>query len=333
MPPDAAPAPPVTLAHYDESSYQETQIALEEVCPAAPDTTGVTWISVAGSGDPALADCLGRQLNLHPLLVHRLETGEQRPTFQDFGDYLFIALRVLTHDPQASDVAGEQIGLLVSDRLVLTFEESAPAAFAVVRERLRTGAGRVRKLGADYLAYALMDEVVDGYFDVLEQIGEDIESAEEELLGEAGPTLLPEIYRLKRETLAVRRAVWPFREVLNTLARGESPLIREETLVYFRDLYEHTVEVIETVETLRDTLSSMLDLYLSSVSNHLNSIMKVLTIFATVFAPLTFLVGVYGMNFKYMPELNKPWAYPAVLGLSAVIAGTMLVWFRKKGWL
>ena len=201
-----------------------------------------------------------------------------------------------------------------------------------MRERLRKGVGRLRMLDADYLAYALMDEVVDGYFTVLEQIGEDIEAAEEELLNDAGPELLPKIYRLKREALEVRRAVWPFREVLSTLARGDSSLVHEETLVYLRDLYEHTVEVIETVETLRDTLASMLDLYLSSESNRLNSVMKVLTIFAALFAPLTFLVGVYGMNFKHMPEFDQPWAYPMVWGVSVVIAGTMLYWFLKKGW-
>lgn len=324
---------PVNLTHYDEGSYHETQIPAGEVCPLLPDAQGVTWISALGIGDAALADCLGRQLGLHPLLVHRLQTGEERPTYQDYGDYLFVALRVLTHNDQEATVESEQVGLLLSHNLVLTFEEESPAAFQAVRERLRNGVGRLRKMGADYLAYALMDEVVDGYFDVLEEIGEDIEEAEEQLLDHAGPDLLPKIYRLKREALEVRRAVWPFREVLSTLVRGESALIQEETLVYLRDVYEHTVEVIETVETLRDTLASMLDLYLSSVSNHLNSVMKVLTIFATLFAPLTFLVGVYGMNFKHMPELDKWWGYPAVLGVSAAVAITMLTWFRSKRWL
>ncbi len=205
--------------------------------------------------------------------------------------------------------------------------------FGPVRERIRTAKGRIRKMGPDYLAYALVDLIVDNYFVVLERLGEEIELIEDRVVSDPAPETLRAIHKLKSDMIFLRKSVWPLREVVSGLERGESPLIAESTGIYLRDVYDHTIQVIDTIETFRDVLSGMLDIYLSSVNNRLNSVMKVLTIIATIFMPLTFIAGMYGMNFKYMPELEWQWGYPVVIAVMLVVATSMLVIFRRKKWL
>ncbi|MGZ5502747.1 MAG: magnesium/cobalt transporter CorA, partial [Halobacteriota archaeon] len=227
----------------------------------------------------------------------------------------------------------EQVSLIVGQNFVLSFQESEGDVFEPIRERIRNGKGRIRKMGADYLAYSLLDAIVDYYFVILEKQGERIEFLEEELVANPNTQTLQEIHHLKSEMLFLRKAIWPLREVIGALERGESPLIQQSTIVYLRDVYDHTIQAIDTVETSREMVSDLLDIYLSSVSNRMNAIMKVLTIIATIFMPLTFLAGVYGMNFRYMPELEWQWGYPLVWTVMIGVVVCMLIYFRRMQWL
>jgi magnesium transporter len=243
-----------------------------------------------------------------------------------------MVLKMFTPSPDG--LVAEQISLLLGSNWLITFQEGLDGdPFDSVRERLKNEQGRLRTRGADYLCYALMDVVVDNYFLVLEDIANRIETLEEELMAAPNPETLSGIYRLKREVLLLHRSIWPLREVVSSLIRRESHLVGESTVTYLRDLHDHTIQVVETSETLRDMLSGMLDIYLSSVSYRMNAVMKVLTIIATIFMPLTFIVGLYGMNFKHMPELDWRWGYPAVLLLMVVVTLGMLIFFRRKKWL
>ena len=240
---------------------------------------------------------------------------------------------MISYDDQAQSVLSEQVSLVLGDNFVLSFQESIGDVFEQIRDRIRNAKGRVRKCGPDYLMYALLDAVVDGYFTVLEKLGEKIETMEEELVTSPTEQTLRQIHDLKREMIFLRKSVWPLRELISSLQRSESDLIKESTGVYLRDVYDHTIQVIDTVESFRDMVSGMLDIYLSSISNRMNAVMKVLTIIATIFIPLTFVAGIYGMNFEYMPELKWHWAYPVVWLVMIVIAAYMVVYFRKKRWL
>jgi magnesium transporter len=231
------------------------------------------------------------------------------------------------------EVRSEQVSLILGPNFVISFEEDEGDVFDAVRERIRAGKGRIRKLGPDYLAYSLLDAVVDNYFIVLEKLGEDVEDVEEELIRSPDRETVHEIHALKREMIYLRKSVWPLREVISGLERTESELIKDSTGIFLRDVYDHTIQVIDTVETYRDMLSGMLDIYLSSLSNRMNEVMKVLTIIATIFIPLTFIAGVYGMNFKFMPELEWRWGYFVVLGVMAVIGVLMVILFKRRRWL
>ena len=277
-----------------------------------------------------LNDCFG----LHPLVLEDILNTDQRPKMEDFGDYLYIVLRMLDLDKKNGNaVVSEQISLILGKNFVLTFQEKEGDLFDPLRERIRNGKGRLRKMGPDYLVHALLDAIVDQYFVVLEKLGERIEFLEEELVTRPTPSTLHRLHQLKREMIFLRKSVWPLREVIGTLERGESSLIQASPDLYLRDIYDHTIQVIDNVETFRDMLSGMLDIYLSSISNRMNEIMKVLTIISTIFIPLTFIVGLYGMNFKFMPELEWPWGYPSVLLLMLGVTVFMLFFFRRKKWL
>jgi len=227
----------------------------------------------------------------------------------------------------------EQISLVLGPRFVLTFQERDNPVFEPVRDRLRKAKGRIRKLGPDYLAYTLIDGVVDSYFAILEKTGERIESLEEELVDNPSPKTSRQIHFLKKDLILLRKSVWPLREVVNALVKEDSPLIQDRTRFFLRDVYDHAVHVIETTETFREMVSEMIDVYLSSVSNRMNEVMKVLTIIATIFIPLTYIVGIYGMNFKHMPELEWSYGYPLLWLIMLGVALTMLVLFRRKKWL
>jgi len=252
---------------------------------------------------------------------------------EDFNDYLFIVLKMLSYDEEENETKTEQVSLILSSKFVLSFQESEGDVFDPVRERIRSDRGRIRKMGVDYLAYSLIDAIVDNYFMVLEKIGERIENIEDEMVKNPTPEVLQTIHRLKRELIFLRKSVWPLREVISRLERWESPLIDKSIDIYLRDVYDHTIQVIDALETFRDMLSGMLDIYLSSVSNRMNEVMKVLTIIATIFIPLTLVAGIYGMNFKYMPELESPWGYPMVYTIMLTVSAVMLIYFRRKKWL
>ena len=331
---------------YDESSCREKRDLSIEGCVALKETPAVTWIHVEGL-DVDVVKRLGEGFGLHPLTQEDLLNTDQRPKFEDFGDYLFVVLKMFlpsertgaqTGSP-AGETISEQVSLVVGTNWVLSFVERERPLFDGVRERLKAGTGRTRKMGADYLAYSLIDMVVDNYFLTLETTGEDVEALEEELVLNPGPEVLREVYKLKHALIFLRKSVWPLREVVSALTRTESPLIQDATKLYLRDVYDHTIQVIDIIETFRDMASGMLDMYLSSLSNRMNEIMKVLTIIATIFIPLTFIAGLYGMNFSpdaspwNMPELRWRFGYPAALLVMALTAGGLLYFFRRKRWI
>jgi magnesium transporter len=305
-----------------------------EDCAAYVDVPGLTWINVDGLHD---ADCivrLGTVFHLHPLVLEDIVHTGQRPKLDELDDALFSVLKMLRYDEEARTIKDEQVSFVLKKGLLLSFQEKAEGdVFGEVRKRLLAGTGKLAKSGPDYLMYALIDAIVDNYFLVLERMGEDIEEVEEKLLAAPTPEELETIHALRRVALFLRKFVWPLREMLARLEKSGSPFVEDSTIVYLRDLYDHTIQVMDTVETFRDMLSGMLDLYLSNVSLKLNETMKVLTIISTIFIPLSFLASLYGMNFRHMPELETEYGYYVVLGVMASTVAGMLFYFRRKGWL
>ncbi|MFW6132776.1 MAG: magnesium/cobalt transporter CorA [Planctomycetota bacterium] len=323
----------ITVIDYGPDGAETRTVRTPRECFAYRDTDTVTWINVDGVHDPQVVQALGEHFGLHPLVQEDILNTAQQPKCEDFGVYVCVFVKMLQWSADEERIAGEQVSLILGAGFVISFQERAGDVFEPVRERVRTDKGRIRRMGADYLAYALLDAVVDGYFAALERRAESIESLEAELVEAPTHRTLAHIHRLRREGLMLRRAVRPAREVVGQLERGGSPLIADEVAPYLRDLYDHAAQVNDTAETFREMLSGMLDTYLSSQSNRMNEVMKVLTIIATIFIPLTFIAGIYGMNFEHMPELALPWAYPLVWGVMVAVALTMLAWFRRKGWL
>jgi magnesium transporter len=323
----------ITIIDYDEVHFQEREIEKIEECFVFRDRPTITWINVDGLHQVEILETLGECYGLHPLVLEDILNTDQRPKMEDYGDYIYIVLKMLDQNNKSNEIVTEQISLILGPNFVFSFQERAGDTFDQIRERIRNSKGRIRKMGADYLAYTLLDSIVDNYFIILEKLGEKIEFLEEELVTRPIPETLQAIHHLKREMIFLRKAVWPLREVVGSMERGEPPLVKETTRIYLRDVYDHTIQVIDTIETFRDMVSGMLDIYLSSVSNRLNAVMKVLTIIATIFMPLTFIAGIYGMNFKYMPELEWYWGYPAVWLVVVIIGISMLIYFKKKRWL
>jgi len=328
-----AEAPKINIMDYDEAHFQEQEIKTIEECFLFKDKPTVTWINVDGLHQVEILEKLGGCYGLHPLVLEDILNTDQRPKMEDYGEYLYIVLRMLNYNDKSSEIESEQISLILGPNFVISFQEREGDTFNPIRERIRNGKGRIRKMEADYLAYTLLDSIVDNYFIILEKLGEKIEFLEDKLVTHPTSEILQVIHHLKREMIFLRKAVWPLREVISGLERGESSLIKESTKVYLRDVYDHTIQTIDTIETYRDMVSGMLDIYLSSVSNRLNAVMKVLTIIATIFMPLTFIAGIYGMNFKYMPELEWRWGYPIIWLIMVGIGVFMLAYFRKKKWL
>lgn len=326
---------PVVLQRMDYDAQALTALSPDPVdlCRPAPDAASVHWLHLDGVHDLPLLEKIGDIFALHPLVLEDIVNTEHRPKLEDFEDYLFMVLKMLHLEPEKDSIRTEQVCLVLTRNTVLSFVEKPGPVFEGVRERLRNNKGRIRKRGADYLAYALLDAAVDSYFGVLEQIGDHIEQLEDELVLHPAPETLNKIHHLKREMILLRKAVWPLRELISGLQRMESPLIADSTGIFLRDLYDHTIQILDTVETFRDVLSGLLDLYLSSISNRMNEVMKVLTIIATIFIPLTFIAGIYGMNFEHMPELHWRWSYPLLLLLMLCASGGMFFFFRKKRWI
>jgi magnesium transporter len=323
----------LSVINYDEVNFQEKEVNNVEEALSLRNKSSVTWLNIDGVHQPEIIEQVGKNFGMHPLVLEDIANTGQRPKMEDFDDYIFVVLRMLRFDEKENQTKTEQISVILGRDFVVSFQEMEGDVFDAIRERLRSNKGRIRKMGADYLAYSLIDAVVDNYFMVLESLGETIEDIEDKLVTNPTAETLRTIHDLKREMVFLRKSVWPLREVINRLERSESPLINKSTFVYLRDVYDHTIQVMDAVETFRDMLSGMLDIYLSSVSNRMNEVMKVLTVIATIFIPLTFIAGIYGMNFRYMPELELAWSYPAVLILMLIIALLMVVYFRRKKWI
>lgn len=329
----------ITVFDYNEASFSERVVQDVKECFPFKSGAAVTWINVDGLERIDVLDKLSACYLVHHLVLEDILNINQRPKAEDFGDYFFVSAKMLAYDDGKDDIAEEQVSILLGANFVITFQEDrAGDVFSVIRERIRAGKGRVRKSGADYLVYALLDAIVDNYFVILEQLGEKIESLEESLMISPDTAVLHRINKMKRNLIFLRKSVWPMREVVRTIQESDSPLIRQETLAYFRDVYDHSIQAVDTIEAFRDTVSGMLDIYLSSLSHRLNEVMKVLTIIATVFMPLTFIAGLYGMNFNTrisilnMPELNWPFGYLWALGLMATSAISMILYFKRRRW-
>ena len=323
----------MTYIDYNEQNFDEKQVSAIEDCFAFKTTPTVTWINIDGLHDVGIIEKIGQRFEMHPLVLEDILHTGQRPKLEDFEKHIFIVLTMLSLNGENQTIETEQVSIILGSNFVISFQERIGDVFDQLRDRIRNAKGKIRKMGPDYLAYTLLDAVVDSYFSILEKMGDRIEILEEELVAEPTEQTLQQIHRLKREMIILRRSVWPLREVISGLQRTESALIAESTSVYLRDVYDHTIQIIDTIESFRDMVSSMIDLYLSSLSNKMNSVMKVLTIIATIFIPLTFIAGIYGMNFENMPELKWRWGYAGALLVMIVVAVIMLMYFRKKKWL
>jgi magnesium transporter len=333
----SSPRPALRVLAYGPEGFHE---AAAESVGQACELLGrwpVTWLNVDGLGDEAVLREIGQRFELHRLALEDVVNTHQRAKVEQYDKHLFIVLRMALI---ADHLETEQLSLFLGKGFVLTFQEGHPGdCFDPVRQRIRKGGGRLRSAGSDYLAYALLDGVIDAYFPILEAYGEALEHLEDDLLVRPDEELVARIHEVKRDLLTLRRAIWPLRDAIGALLREENPLVRPETVPYLRDCYDHTVQIVDLVETYRELASGFMDVYLSSVSNRMNEIMKVLTVISTIFIPLTFIAGIYGMNFNpqasplNMPELNWPWGYPFSLLLMAGVAVALLVFFRRKGWL
>lgn len=323
----------ITVIDYNPSMLEKHIIkSIEDVLPYKQTDT-VTWVNIEGLSDISIIDAIGKHFGIHALVLEDILNTHQRPKFEDFNDYLYIVLKALSLSDDIFDVDYEQVSLLVLDKFVFSFKEKPDDIFDPILAQLGNEKGRLRNFGTDYLAYVIMDTVVDEYFALQDALDELIENVEDELLSTPTAKTLKTIQTIKRELIFLRRSVSPLRELLVAIQRSDSHLLHERTKRYFGDVYDHAIRVIEAMESYRDLIAGMLDIYLSSVSNKMNETMKVLTVFATIFIPLTFIAGVYGMNFEYMPELKWKWAYPALWMLFIAISVFLLGYFKKKDWL
>jgi len=327
----------VHVIHYSPDILLEADITSAEDLERFRHMPGVTWVNMDGLGNVDLLRELGKFFRLHVLALEDVLNVPQRPKLDDYGDRLFLVAHMLEF--AAGELQTEQVSLFLGDSFVLTIQETPGDCLDPIRERLRKGVGQLRREGADFLAYAILDAIIDNYFPSLEGFGELIEEIEDEVAARPTPHTLVRVHDAKRQLINVRRCIWPLREVINELLQGESHLIKKPTQVYLRDCHQHTVYILDLLETYREVASSLVEVYNSSVSNRLNQVMKILTVIATIFMPLTFLAGIYGMNFNTevspwnMPELNWRWGYPAFWVVSLLIVVVMLILFRRKGWL
>jgi len=321
------------LFSYNPDGYRETSGTGIPDLSQLFDTGTVAWLNIVGVEDKEVLEYLGDQLHIHPVILEDIQNTVQRPKIEHIGDYLYCTLRMLRWDDDSSQIISEQLSILLAEHFVVSFQEMPGDVFDEIRSRIRQQKGRVRAERADYLGYALLDMVVDTYFLIVERQEELIEDIEESLLESAAHDHMSQIQGLRKMLIAVRRAVWPLQEVLNGLQKLEYPHIRHSTYIYFKDLSDHVLRIIDTLEMMREATATLADSYQSNLSNEMNLVMKVLTIIATIFIPLTFIAGIYGMNFQHMPELALPWAYPAILILMGVLAVGMLIYFKVKKWL
>ncbi len=323
----------IALIEYRPDGLDEKHFDSLAACRASETTGGKLWLNVHGLHEPEVMGEIGRRFKLHPLVLEDILNTDQRPKLDDYGDYLFLVARFFDYDPATLTVTSEQVSFVIGQDVVLTFQERSTGSFDPVREWLRQDKGRIRQLGTDYLAYALLDLLVDRYFTVLEQVGERTEQLEEDLMAKPDAAQLHTLHLLKRETLVLRRAIWPLREVINTLVRNEARFFTPETQLYLRDIYDHTVHLIESLEAIRDLIAGMLDIYLSSISNRVNEEVRALTVVALIFMPATLISGIFGMNFHSMPLLDNPAGFLFAIGLMIGVAGTIGFIFWRRRWI
>jgi magnesium transporter len=323
----------IQLIDYDGTNIEERK--LTSVAESLPfkDRPTVTWLNIVGLHETSVIEQVGEAFGLHPLVMEDILNTRQRPKYEEYDGHAFVVVKTLHYHDEDQTIETEQISLVLGPNFVVSFQEIEGDPFEMIRERLRTAAGRIRGAGADYLLYALLDAIVDYYFIILEKAGDRIEPLGDEAMLSPEPETLRSIQKLKRELGHMRRSVWPLREVVTLIERSDSDLICKGTKIYVRDVYDHTIQVIETLESHRDMVSGMFDTYMSSVSNRMNEVMKVLTIIATIFIPITFIAGVYGMNFHHMPELGSRFGYPGALLAMLAVGVWMIAYFKRKRWL
>ncbi len=321
----------IHIIDYSAEILEELDVSTIEDCIPFREKPSVTWIDIDSLEDAALIDRVGSLFNIHPLIIEDIKQPGQRPKMEEFDSYSYFVLRMFSL--QNDKISIEQVSIIMGKSYIITFQEKPGDVFDPIRERIRARKYRINSLHSDFLAYSLIDSIIDNYYIILETLGEQVENLEDILLVNPGKSALHKIHFLKRKILSLRRSVWPLRELLTNFERSESVLIERPTHEYIRDIYDHVIQIIDTIETYRDSLSSMLDIYLSSVSNRMNEIMKVLTVISTIFIPLTFITGLYGMNFKYMPELSWKAGYPIVLLVMAFVVIGLIIFFKKKKWL
>ena len=322
----------ISVIDYNETTIDEREVSSVEECKRYTETSTVTWINIDGIHDPVVMEDFGKYFGLHSLLLEDIMNTNQRPKVEDYGSYIYFVLKMIYLE-NGERICDEQVSIILGKNYVITFQERTGDVFNTIRQRLRNGKGRIRKSNADYLAYALVDSIIDHYFVILEKVGDSLEDLEEEVVQNPTTQTLQNIHRMKRKMIGLRKSVWPLREVISFMERSETDLIDPSIDIYLRDVYDHTIQVIDTLESYRDMVSGLLDIYLSSISNKMNEVMKVLTIIATIFIPLTFLAGIYGMNFAFMPELQWKYGYFAVLFVMLVIFIGMIRYFKKRKWL
>jgi magnesium transporter len=321
----------ISLIEYNDNEFIEEEFSDWNDCLNAIKPNMVKWINIEGIHNIELIEKIGKQFNIHPLTLEDIVHIDQRPKFDDYEHYTLCIMKMISYDVE---VHAEQLSIILMDNLVISFQEPQGGdAFDIIRNRLRQCKGRVRKLGADYLAYALMDAVVDCYFNAIERIGDRVEKIEEEIINQHNKDSLMLLYGLKREIIYLRKQVWPLRDMISNLIRSESKLMTSNTHLFLRDLQDHSTRIIDTVETYRDLLGGIMDIYLSTNANRMNEVMKVLTIMSSIFIPVTFIAGVYGMNFEYMPELKSPIGYAIVWTIMLSIMLGLAIYFKRKKWL
>jgi magnesium transporter len=323
----------LSLITYNPDTIEEHQVDTLDEAIALCQGSGFVWLNIDGIHDVDVIGRLGRHFGIHPLIQEDILNTSHRPKFEEFERYAYIVLKMLHYDSSESRVLTEQVSLILTRDALISLQESPGDVFDPVRARLHKGPSRIRTAGSDYLAYALIDAIVDQYFTILEQIGIQIENIEDDTMCDPTPAVLKRIHGMKREILYLRKQVWPLREVVGIMAKEESALIQNDTMIFLRDVHDHTIQIMETIESQRDILAGLLDLYMTGISNRMNEVMKVLTIMATIFIPITFIAGVYGMNFRHMPELEWPWGYAMVWGVMIAVVIGMLLYFKKKNWL
>jgi len=323
----------ISVLDFGPELCTERELAAPDEALPYRDSPSTSWLNINGLQDITSLHRLCETFGLHPLVQEDIVNTHQRPKLEDYQDYLYLVCRMLTFNERTQRIESEQVSLVIGQHWVLSFQERPGDVFDGVRERIRQGRGRIRRLGPVYLAYALLDAVVDNYFTIIERVGEIVETIEEGLLDGPESGQLAAIHEVKREMIMMRRTVWPLRELVGALQRGESVLVVPELQVFFRDVHDHAIQVADAVESYRDILSGLQDLYLSTLSNRMNEVMKVLTIMGSIFIPLTFVAGVYGMNFEHMPELGWRWGYAGFWGVILALSGGMLLFFRRRRWL